>query len=393
MNFTEAKTLAEKYLMHAYNPYPLVLAEGKGAYLYDTEGKAYLDFLSGIAVNSLGYGHEGVLNAIFTQAAKLMHTSNFFYTEPTLRLAEKLSQLSGLEDGKVFFCNSGAEANETAFKLARLHGKGKGKNKVVACRGSFHGRTMGSLTLTGQSKYHDGFEPLVPNVVHTEFNNVEALAKDLTSDTCALFVECIQGEGGVVPATKEYLKKARELCDQLDILLVIDEVQTGVGRTGTFFAYEGFGVKPDIVTMAKALGGGLPIGAVIASGKAAVFTPGKHGATFGGNAVAASAALAVLDQVANPEFLADVSAKAELLKSKIPMDHPLVKEVRGIGLMLGIVVTVPPGDVAARALELGLIVGTAGTNAVRLVPPLTVTAEEIQKAADLLVQSLNSFLK
>ncbi|MDD2431291.1 MAG: acetylornithine transaminase [Firmicutes bacterium] len=389
MILAEAKKVAEKYLMNTYSPFPVIFTRGRGSYLYDQSGKEYLDLFSGIAVNNLGYSNEKVVEAIIEQANKLMHTSNLFYTEPMLELAKALVEISELEDGKVFFCNSGTEANEGALKLARLYGKDKGKFKIVSAWNSFHGRTLGGLTLTGQTKYHEGFKPLVPEVTYTVFNDLDALSRDLTPDTAALFLECVQGEGGVVPATKEYLQKARELCDKYDILLIFDEVQTGVGRTGKFFAYENFGIKPDVVTMAKALGGGLPLGAIIAKGTVSVFTPGKHASTFGGNPVTTSAALTVVKEITKPGFLDEVLAKGEEFRSQIPRNHPLVKGVRGLGLMLGIETTVPASKVVNQALSNGLVIGTAGLNVIRLLPPLTITKQEMAYGIERLIKSLD----
>ena len=361
------------------------------SYLYDNEGKEYLDFFSGIAVNNLGYCHEKIIEAITTQAHNLLHVSNLYYTEPMLKLAKFLVEQSGLRGGKVFFCNSGTEANEAALKLARLYGFDKNKTKIVSALNSFHGRTMGGLSLTGQRKYQEKFYPLVPEITYTVFNDPKALEHDLTDDTAALFLECVQGEGGVRPALEEYLKKAREICNQKDILLVFDEVQTGVGRTGEFFAYKNYAILPDVVTLAKGLGGGLPLGAVIATDQAAVFNPGQHASTFGGNPLTTRVALAVTEIISQPEFLKTVKNQAVLLQKLLNKPHPLIKEVRGLGLMLGVELIIPASEVVKKALNLGLIIGTAGENVIRLLPPLNITEQEILKGVELFYKSLSCF--
>ncbi len=387
MDLKEAKLQAEKYLMQTYSPYPVLFTEGKGSYLYDDTHKSYLDFFSGIAVNNLGYSHPGVIEAITSQINKLMHVSNLYYTEPALEAAKALVEASKLD--KVFFCNSGTEANEGALKLARLYGSNKGKRRIVSALNSFHGRSMGGLSLTGQTKYHQGFEPLIPEIAYTKYNDLEALDHDLTPDTAALILEPVQGESGVHPATSEYLQKARELCNERDILLIFDEVQTGIGRSGEFLAYQALGVKPDIITVAKGLGGGLPIGAVLAKEKVAVFTPGKHASTFGGNPVAAKAAATVVKEIANEKFLIAVQEKAAYLSQLLAKPHPLIKEVRGLGLMIGVELNIKANEVVKVALENGLVIGTAGESVVRLLPPLTITKEEIEKGIKLFYAALD----
>ncbi len=391
MNLDEAKNCALNYLMLTYNPHPVLFVKGEGSYLYDNEGKKYLDFFSGIAVNNLGHCQENVVEAIINQAKTLMHVSNLYYTEPMLKLAKALVEQSGFGTGKVFFCNSGTEANEAALKLARLYGFDRNKSKVVTALNSFHGRTLGGLSLTGQKKYHKKFYPLVPEITYTVFNDLQALENDLTGDTAALFLECVQGEGGVRPARNDYLQKAREICRQRDILLVFDEVQTGIGRTGEFFAYENYGVLPDVVTLAKGLGGGLPLGAVIATDQAAVFNPGQHASTFGGNPLTTSAALAVIETICQPEFLTAVKKKAALLQELLTKPHPLISEVRGLGLMLGIELKIPAAEVVKKALTLGLVIGTAGENVIRLLPPLNITEQEILTGVEVFSKSLSCF--
>lgn len=391
MNLVEAKNYASNYLMSTYSQLPVLFVRGEGSYLYDNEGKEYLDFFSGIAVNNLGHCHEKIIEAISTQAHNLLHVSNLYYTEPMLKLAKVLVEQSGLKAGKVFFCNSGTEANEAALKLARLYGSDSSKTKIVTALNSFHGRTLGGLSLTGQRKYQEKFYPLVPEITYTSFNDLKALEHDLTDDTAALFLECVQGEGGVRPALEEYLKKAREICKQKDILLVFDEVQTGVGRTGEFFAYKNYAILPDVVTLAKGLGGGLPLGAVIATDQAAVFNHGQHASTFGGNPLTTSVALVVTEIISQPEFLKTVKNQAALLQELLNKPHPLIKEVRGLGLMLGVELIIPASEVVKKALTLGFVIGTAGENVIRLLPPLNITEQEIIKGVELFYISLSCF--
>lgn len=381
--------MANEYMMHTYTPYDVLFVKGEGSYLYDDNNKSYLDLFSGIAVNNLGNCHNSLVKAITNQAKTLMHVSNLYYSEPALKTAQALVEVSKMD--KVFFCNSGTEANEGALKLARLYGQPKNKQKVVSAINSFHGRTFGGLSLTGQTKYHQGFQPIVPGITYTSFNDIAALKRDLTTDTAALFLECVQGEGGVRPATQEYLETARKLCEDLDILLIFDEVQTGIGRTGEFLAYQVYGIKPDIITLAKGLGGGLPFGAILANKKAAVFSPGTHASTFGGNPVAAAAANVVISEVSQAKFLTEVKEKATLFDDLLNKPHPLIKEVRGLGLMLGIELSIPANLVVKEALKEGVVVGTAGENVLRLLPPLTITKKEIEKGVELIFKALSRF--
>ncbi|MFB8242579.1 acetylornithine transaminase [Kitasatospora purpeofusca] len=351
------------------------LVRGEGSTLWDADGKAYTDLLGGIAVNALGTAHPAVVEAVSRQIATLGHISNLFLAEPTVALAERLLELDG-RPGRVFFCNSGAEANEAAFKISRR----TGRTHLVALEGAFHGRTMGALALTGQPAKQEPFRPLPGDVTHVPFGDVEALRAAVTTDTAAVFLEPIQGENGAVPLPDGYLRAAREITRATGTLLVLDEIQTGVGRTGHWFAHQAFdGVEPDVVTLAKALGGGLPIGAVLAFGEAAeLLTPGQHGTTFGGNPVVAAAALAVLDTIGSEGLLEHARKIGERLRHGVEaLDDPLVSHVRGAGLLLGIVLTAPvSAKVQAGLQEAGFLVNAAVPDAVRLAPPLVLTEQE-----------------
>lgn len=347
-----------------------------GAKLWDADGKEYTDLLGGIAVNALGTAHPAVVEAVSRQIATLGHVSNLFMAEPTIALAERLLALDGREGGRVFFCNSGAEANEAAFKISRR----TGRTHLVALQGAFHGRTMGALALTGQPAKQEPFRPLPGDVTHVPFGDVEALRAAVTTETAAVFLEPIQGENGAVPLPEGYLRAAREITRATGTLLVLDEIQTGVGRTGYWFAHQAVeGVEPDVVTLAKALGGGLPMGAVLAFGEAAeLLTPGQHGTTFGGNPVAAAAGLAVLDTIESEGLLEHVRKLSERLRHGVEaIGDPLVSHVRGAGLLLGIVLTEPvSAKVQAAAQEAGFLVNAAVPDAVRLAPPLVLTEQE-----------------
>ncbi|MBQ9359016.1 MAG: aspartate aminotransferase family protein, partial [Abditibacteriota bacterium] len=327
----------DAYVMHTYGRFPVVLEKGRGVYVTDTEGKTYLDMVAGIAVNMLGYGDEALAEAIASQARSLMHTSNLYYSIPQGKLAEKLVRASGLK--RVFFCNSGAEANEAALKLARKAAKRSGnpdKIRIVAALNSFHGRTMGAITATGQEKYRKNFTPLVPGFDYVEYNNTEQLEKAVGPDTCAVILEPIQGESGVRPAEKQYLQAARRLCTDNNAALILDEVQTGMGRTGKMFAFEHFGIKPDVLTMAKMLGGGFPIGACAAGeGFDDVLVPGDHASTFGGNPLACAAALEVLRRMEEDRLVENSAETGAFLKQALS-GLPQVDEVRGLGLMIGV---------------------------------------------------------
>ena len=382
------------YLMNTYSRFPATFVYGKGSWIYDEKGNAYLDFTSGIAVNVLGHSHPRLVEAIKDQAEKLIHCSNLFWNRPQMELAELLSK--NTFGGKVFFANTGTEANEAAIKIARKYGKKKSekKYKILSAHNSFHGRTLGSLTATGQPKYQKPFEPLVPGFEYFEFNNIEDLRKKMSEDVCAVFLEPIQGESGIVPATKEFLEGARKLCDEYDALLVFDEVQCGMGRTGKLFAYQKYGVVPDVLTTAKGLGGGVPIGAVIVNERADVLEPGDHGTTFGGNPLACRAGVTVIKELTKEGFLEEVEEKGNYLMKKLQEmkeEFDLVADVRGMGLMIGIQFKeeVNNREIATKCFENKLLVVPAGNNTVRFLPPLTVEYGEI----DLAVETLKKVLR
>ncbi|WP_018296322.1 acetylornithine transaminase [Corynebacterium lubricantis] len=366
-------------LMNNYGTPQIQLVSGHGATVTDNEGKEYIDMLAGIAVNSLGHGHPDIVAAVSKQVGELAHVSNLFITEPAVNVAEELIKRFGDDSARVFFCNSGGEANEAALKISRL----TGRKRVLAAHHGFHGRTMGSLALTGQPDKREPFAPLVPGVEFYPYGDIDFLRKQVeinASDVAAIFLEPIQGETGVIPAPEGFLKAVRELCDEHGILMIVDEVQTGVGRTGDFFAFQHDGVVPDVVTMAKALGGGLPIGATIARGKAAeLFQPGAHGTTFGGNPVACAAAQAVLS-VVDDKFIADVKHKGEVLVAKLKQLDGVV-DVRGRGLMLGVVLDEPLAKQAVtEGYNQGVILNAPSADVIRLTPALIISDEEIDTA-------------
>jgi acetylornithine/N-succinyldiaminopimelate aminotransferase len=381
--------------MNTYARTGLVLDHGAGAHLFAVDGTEYIDFTAGIGVNSLGHGHPKLVAAIAAQAAKLMHVSNYFMTEPSMELADRLTEATGFDT--VFFCNSGAEANEGMFKLARKYGSSKNpdKNVIVTLKQSFHGRTITTVTATGQDKFHRFFGPFTPGFVYAEPGDIGALDALLGPNVCAFVFEPIQGEGGVRMISHEYLRAAERLCRQRDILFCADEVQTGIGRTGAILACEKLGLKPDVTAVAKGLAGGVPIGAVLARGKAAdVFQPGDHGTTFGGGPLAAAAALVVLSELGSPGFLDEVDRKGRHLMSRIEeLRHPVVKDVRGMGLMVGIGVGVDPHEVVDAARAHRLLVLTAGDDTVRLLPPLVITMKDIDEGVAALKLALDDVEK
>ena len=364
----------ESALMNNYGTPGLTLVRGEGAYVVDADGNRYLDLVGGIAVNALGHAHPAVVEAVTEQVATLGHTSNLYVNPVTVELAEALLDVAGVS-GKVLFCNSGAEAVEGAVKLTRL----TGRSKIVACDGAFHGRTMGALTITGQQPKRAPFEPLLPGVTHVPFGDVAALESAVDDETAAVFLEPVLGEGGVVPAPDGYLQAARDITAKAGALLVLDEVQTGIGRLGSWFAFQQAGITPDVITLAKGLGGGLPIGAVIGVGPAAeLLQPGQHGTTFGGNPVASAAGLAVLRTIAKDGLLDHVAALGKGLTHGIEnLHHPLVTEVRGSGLLLAIGLAGPvSGAVAGAALKAGYLVNNVQPDSVRLAPPLILDQEQ-----------------
>ena len=374
-------------LMGTYGRFPIVLERGEGPWVWDTEGKRYLDFTCGISVNNLGQCHPAIVQAVQKQAAKMFHCSNLYWSIPQVALAEKLVSYSGL--GKVFFCNSGAEANEGAIKLARKYFYDQGqtdKNEIITMVKSFHGRTLATLTATGQDKVKTGFAPLMPGFHYVPYNDFEGLAAAVNDRTCAVMMEPIQGEGGVYPADAGYLKKVRSLCEEKGLLLIFDEIQCGMGRTGTMFAYENYGVRPDIVTLAKALGGGLPMGAFIATDEvSASFGPGSHGSTFGGNPVAAAAGNAYLETVAEKHLLDNVKTVSAYLKDQLAaIDDSRIKEIRGMGLLLGMEMTVEVAPMVNSCLKQGLLLLNAGPNVIRFLQPLNITEELVDSAVAIL---------
>jgi acetylornithine/N-succinyldiaminopimelate aminotransferase len=364
-------------MMDNYGLPPLALASGIGAVVTDVDGKSYLDLLGGIAVNVLGHGHPAIIDAVTRQMSTLGHTSNLYVAEPGVALAEALVGLLGADaETRVFFCNSGTEANEVAFKLSRL----TGRTKLVAAQGGFHGRTMGSLALTGQPSKQAPFAPLPGDVTHVPYGDLDALAAAVGDDTAAVFLEPIMGESGIVVPPDGYLAAAREITTAHGALLVLDEVQTGMGRTGTFFAHQHDGITPDVVTMAKGLGGGLPIGACLAIGPAAqLLTPGLHGSTFGGNPICAAAALAVLRVIAGDDLTRRAGVLGKTLHQSIEsLQHPLIDHVRGRGLLCGVVLTAPVAkDVEAAARAAGFLVNTPAPDVIRLAPPLIITEHQL----------------
>lgn len=379
----------KKYIMNTYGRYDVALKEGKGVYAYDEDGKEYIDVSSGIGVNILGYCNEGWVNAVTKQAASIQHMSNYFYCKPASDLAEKLCSLTPFS--KACFGNSGAEANECAIKLARKYSfdkYGKGRDEIITLENSFHGRTVTTLSATGQDVFHNYFFPFTEGFKFAPANDIEALKTAADHKTCAVLMECVQGEGGVNILDKDYVKAVRKFCDEKDILLIIDEVQTGVARTGKLYAFEHYDIVPDIITSAKGLGGGLPIGACLCTEKLEnVLTPSTHGTTFGSNPVVCAGANYVLDTVANEDFLNAVTKKGEYLKEKL-LKIKGVKSVRNLGLMVGI--ELEKGDahtIAAKCVKNGLLIITA-KNLLRMLPPLNITYEELDKALEILEKTL-----
>ncbi|ALA56835.1 acetylornithine transaminase [Nitrospira moscoviensis] len=393
----ELKDDAAKYLMQTYARQPVSIVRGRGSKVYDLEGREYIDFVGGIAVNILGHGHPDLVQAIQRQAAQLIHVSNLYYTEPQVKLAQILVDHSFAD--RVFFCNSGAEANEAAIKLARRYGHekhGAGRFEIITMKNSFHGRTLATITATGQEKVQKGFEPLMPGFAYAPFNDFGAIESLISDKTAAVMLEPIQGEGGVYVADEEYLKNLRELCTQKDILLIFDEVQTGMGRTGTLFAYEQLGVEPDVMTLAKGLGGGVPIGACLAKDSvAAVFTPGTHASTFGGNPLACAAALAVCRVLLEGRMLEQAKRMGEYLAKGLADckdRHRVVRDVRGRGLLQGMELDIDAKAVVADCLARGILINATSERVLRFVPPLVITQREIDKLVDTLSAIFNQRL-
>lgn len=382
-----------KYLINNYKVSDIIIDHGIGSCLYDTEGRKYIDFTSGIAVNSLGYGDEEVTTAIYNQGSKIIHNSNLFINENTIETAKLLIELSNLD--KVFFANSGAESNECAIKIARKYSYdkyGAFRNKILTLKDSFHGRTITTLKATGQEKFHQYFYPFTEGFIYGEANNIKDLKEKIkeNNDICAIMIELIQCEGGVIELETDYIKELKEICDNKDILLIIDEVQTGIGRTGKVFAYEHYGIKPDILTLAKALGNGIPIGAVICNKKtSSVLGFGDHGSTFGGNPLATAVAKVVLNRISNKVFLREINEKSQYILSELNnIESDNIIAIRGKGLIIGIEVKGNLNDYIDKAKAQGLLLLTAGKNTLRLLPPLIITKEEMKKSINILKEIL-----
>ena len=379
-----------------FQRYQIVLDHGKGAYLWDVDGKRYLDFLGGIAVNVLGHDDPELVWAVTEQAHKMIHCSNLYYTQAQADAAARLVELSGL--GKAFFGNSGAEANEGAIKIARKWATRQNPNKVkiITARMSFHARTYATLTATGQPHYQEGLGPVPGGFTYVDFNDIDELARTIDDETCAVMLETIQGEGGVFTPAGDYLKKVRALCDQHHALLILDEIQAGIGRSGTFFAYENYGIKPDIVTLAKGLAGGVPIGAFVVTDEVAqAFGPGDHGTTFGGNPLACAAANVVLRRVPEPAFLQHVRTVGAYFKTgleKLQQKYPqLIRDVRGQGLILGAELTIPGRDIVNAALAQGVIINCTVGKVLRFIPPLIITEEQVDEVLKVLDEVLSKY--
>ena len=381
---------AESALLHTYNRYQVVLDKGDGVYLYDIEGKKYLDFCAGIAVFALGYHNKKYNDALKAQIDKVIHTSNYYYNVPAIEAAKKIKKVSGMD--RVFFTNSGAEAVEGAIKAARKYAylkDGTTDHEIIAMEHSFHGRTMGALSVTGNPKYREAFEPMIGNIRFAKMNDFESVLANVTDKTCAILFETVQGEGGIYPATEEFLKKVRTLCDERDILLILDEIQCGMGRTGTMYAWQRYGVKPDIMTSAKALGCGVPVGAFMMTEKVGQnsLTSGDHGTTYGGNPLAAAAINVVLDLFEENHIIENVNQVGAYLTEKLDelvQEYDFITERRGIGLMQGLVFEKPVGEIITKALDKGLILINAGTNIIRFVPPLVITRENVDEMMEIL---------
>jgi len=383
MNMKEYIDEAESVLLHTYNRYQIVWDKGDGMYLYDIEGKKYLDFVAGIAVFALGYNNKAYNDALKAQIDKVIHTSNYYYNIPAIEAAKKLKKISGMD--RIFFTNSGAEAVEGAIKAARKYAflrDGHTDHEIIAMNHSFHGRTFGALSVTGNPHYREAFEPLIGNIKFAELNDFESVKAKVTDKTCAIIFETVQGEGGIYPATEEFMKQVRALCDEKDILLILDEIQCGMGRTGTMYAWQRYGVKPDIMTSAKAIGCGVPVGAFMMTEKVAQqsLTSGDHGTTYGGNPLACAAVSKVIDLFEEQDILTNVNEVGEYLYQMLEMltdKYGSIKAHRGVGLMQGLECDGPVNGVINKAMEKGLLLINAGTNIIRFIPPLIVSKEDV----------------
>ena len=382
----------EDYILKTYNRYPVVFEKGDGVCLYDMDGKRYLDFAAGIAVFALGYNNKAYNDALKEQIDKILHTSNLYYNQPAIDAAEKIVKTSKMS--KVFFTNSGTESIEGAIKLAKKYAylkTGRTDSEIIAMHHSFHGRSMGALAVTGNKHYQEAFGPMIPGIKFANYNDLESVKQLVNDKTCAIIFETVQGEGGIYPATNEFIQGVRKLCDEKGILLILDEIQCGMGRTGTMFAYEQYGVKPDILTVAKALGCGVPIGAFLATEEVAkALVPGDHGTTYGGNPLACAAATKVFELFEKQNILANVKEVSAYLEKKLEElvdEYDFIVERRGLGLMQGLELSISPKDVIAKALDNGLILFSAGTNVIRMVPPLVITKSDVDEMIEKLKKS------
>ncbi|MGE5629258.1 MAG: aspartate aminotransferase family protein [Solirubrobacterales bacterium] len=382
-------------IMNTYGRFDVVFEKGRGCRLYDDKGTEYMDMVSGVAVNCLGHNHPVIVNAIKDQLENVMHISNYYYNSRGIELSERLC-LEGHHEA-VFFCNSGTEAMEAGIKIGRKYGKLKGgdkKNIIIHMENSFHGRTIGALSVTGQPKYQKDFMPLMGGVESVKINDLKEILHKMNDDVCAVIIEPIQGEGGINSATIEYLRFVHELCNQFDALLIFDEIQCGIGRTGEFYAYKKFGVVPDVVCVAKGLGGGFPIGAVIANKRANVLVPGDHGSTFGGNPLACAVGLAVFQELVDNGVISKIDEKSQYFKNKLgelQKKYPVIKEVKGMGLLLGIALSVDVKEFSKKCFENKLLAVTAGEDVIRILPPLNVEYDEIDEAISLLEKVLKTY--
>ena len=389
---------AEKALLHTYNRYQVVFEKGEGVHLYDMDGKEYLDFVSGIAVFALGYQNQEYNDALKAQIDKIIHTSNYYYNIPAIEAAKKIKEISGMD--RVFFTNSGAEAIEGAIKTARKYAylkDGTTDHEIIAMNHSFHGRTMGALSITGNPHYREAFEPMIGNIKFADLNDFDSVLAQVTDKTCAIILETVQGEGGIYPATEDFLQKVRKLCDEKDILMILDEIQCGMGRTGTMFAWQRYGIKPDVMTTAKALGCGVPVGAFLMTEKVGAHSlaAGDHGTTYGGNPLACAAICKVIELFGKQNVLENVKVVGDYLGKRLDElveEFDCVETRRGIGMMQGLVFNRPVGDIIVKAMENGLILINAGTNIIRFVPSLIITKENVDEMMEILRKSMKEIL-
>ena len=389
---------AEKALLHTYNRYQVVFEKGEGVHLYDMDGKEYLDFVSGIAVFALGYQNKEYNDALKAQIDKIIHTSNYYYNIPAIEAAKKIKEISGMD--RVFFTNSGAEAIEGAIKTARKYAylkDGTTDHEIIAMNHSFHGRTMGALSITGNPHYREAFEPMIGNIRFADLNDFDSVLAQVTDKTCAIILETVQGEGGIYPATEDFLQKVRKLCDEKDILMILDEIQCGMGRTGTMFAWQRYGIKPDVMTTAKALGCGVPVGAFLMTEKVGAHSlvAGDHGTTYGGNPLACAAICKVIELFEKQKVLENVKVVGDYLGKRLDElveEFDCVETRRGIGMMQGLVFNRPVGDIIVKAMENGLILINAGTDIIRFVPSLIITKENVDEMMEILHRSMKEIL-